>query len=215
MAPALVGLLLNDELGRGDGVGHAQGLGVAQAHAVLRAAGGMEGVLHGHGHLLEREDRVTTQVASGIAHRKIEVANVVERLGRVLVGEVVILQLGTNVEQVAGLLGLMEHATQRSARVAGEGLAIGSAHVAEHTGDAVVARTPRQNLEGRGIRERQHVGFLGRGKASMAEPSKPMPSSNATSRSSGLMAKFLRRPRMSTNHRRTKRMSRCSTERST
>ena len=35
VATALVGLLLNDELGRGDGVGHAQGLGVAQAHAVL------------------------------------------------------------------------------------------------------------------------------------------------------------------------------------
>ena len=98
VATALVSLLLNDELGRGDGVGHAQGLGVAQAHAVLRATGGVEGVLHGHGHLLEREDRVAAQVAGGIAHRKIEVAHVVERLGRVLVGEVVILQLGTNVE---------------------------------------------------------------------------------------------------------------------
>ena len=48
------------------------GLGVTQAHAVLRAAGGVEGVLHGHGHLLEREDRVATQVAGGIAHRKIK-----------------------------------------------------------------------------------------------------------------------------------------------
>ena len=35
VAAALVSLLLNDELGRGNGVGHAQGLGVAQAHAVL------------------------------------------------------------------------------------------------------------------------------------------------------------------------------------
>ena len=35
VATALVGLLLNDEFGRGDSVGHAQGLGVAQAHAVL------------------------------------------------------------------------------------------------------------------------------------------------------------------------------------
>ena len=212
MATALVGLLLNDELGRGDGVGHAQGLGVAQAHAVLRATGGMEGVLHGHGHLLEREDRVAAQIASGIAHRKIEVAHVVERLGRVLVGEVVILQLGAHVEQIAGFLGLAEHATQRIARIAGEGLAVGGAHIAEHAGNAVMARTPRQDLEGRSIGKRQHIGVA---KPSMAEPSKPMPSSNATSRSSGLMAKFLRRPRMSTNHRRTKRMSRCSTERST
>ena len=125
----------------------------------------MEGVLHGYGHLLEREDRVAAQVAGGIAYRKIEVAHVVERFGRVLVGEVVILQLGTHVEQVAGFLGLVEHTAQGIARVAGEGLAIGCAHVAEHTGDAVVTRAPRQNLEGRGIGEREHVGFLGRGKA--------------------------------------------------
>ena len=121
---------------------------MTQAHAVLRAAGGVEGVLHGHGHLLEREDRVAAQVASGIAHRKIEVAHVVERLGRVLVGKVVILQLGAHVEQIAGLLGLAEHAAQSVARVAGKRLAIGSAHVAEHAGDAVVARAPRQDLEG-------------------------------------------------------------------
>lgn len=165
VATALVGLLLNDEFGRGDSVGHAQGLGVTQAHAMLRATGGVEGVLHGHGHLLEREDRVATQVAGSIAHRKIEVAHVVERLGSVLVGEVVILQLGTHVEQIASLLGLAEHAAQGIARVAGKRLAIGSAHIAEHAGDAVVARAPRQDLEGRSIGERQHVGFLGRGKA--------------------------------------------------
>ena len=53
---------------------------------------------NGHGHLLERKDRVAAQVARGVAHRKIEVAHVVERLGGMLVGEVVILQLGTNVE---------------------------------------------------------------------------------------------------------------------
>ena len=165
VATALVGLLLNDELGRGDGIGHAQGLGVAQAHAVLRAAGGVEGVLHGHGHLLEREDRVAAQVAGGVAHRKVKVAHVVERLGRVLVGEVIVLQLGTHVEQVAGLLGLIEHAAQGVARVAGKRPAIGGAHVAEHAGDAVVARAPRQDLEGRSIGKRQHVGFLGRSKA--------------------------------------------------
>ena len=82
-----------------------------------------------------------------------------------LVGEVIVLQLGTHVEQIASLLGLAEHAAQGIARVAGKRLAIGSAHVAEHAGYAVVARAPRQDLEGRCIGERQHVGFLGRGKA--------------------------------------------------
>ena len=116
---------------------------MAQAHAVLRATGGVEGVLHGHGHLLEREDRVAAQVTGGIAHRKIKVAHVVERLGRVLVGKVIVLQLGAHVEQGAGLLGLIEHAAQRIARIAGEGLAVGGAHIAEHAGNAVMARTPR------------------------------------------------------------------------
>ena len=116
---------------------------MAQTHAVLRATGGVEGVLHGHGHLLEREDRVAAQVAGGIAHRKVKVTHVVERLGRMLVGEVIVLQLGAHVEQVAGLLGLAEHAAQGIAWVAGKRLAIGSAHIAEHAGNAVMARTPR------------------------------------------------------------------------
>lgn len=132
VATALVSLLFNDELGRGNGVRHAQGLGVAQAHAVLRATGGVEGVLHGHGHLLEREDRVAAQVARGVAHRKIEVSHVVERLGRALVGEVVVLQLGAHVKQIASLLGLVEHAAQGIARVAGKRLAIG-VHTSQNT----------------------------------------------------------------------------------
>ena len=82
-----------------------------------------------------------------------------------LVGEVVVLQLCAHVEQVAGLFGPVEHAAQGIAWIAGKGFAIGSAHVAEHAGDAVVARAPRQDLEGRSIGECEHVGFLGRGKA--------------------------------------------------
>ena len=52
-------------------------------------------------------------------------------------------------------------------------------------------------------------------KPSIAEPSKPMPSSKATSRSSGEMAKLLSRPSTSVNLRRTKRMPRSSTVRIT
>ena len=36
---------------------------------MLRAASGVEGVFHGHGHLLEREDRVAPQAASSIARQ--------------------------------------------------------------------------------------------------------------------------------------------------
>ena len=52
-------------------------------------------------------------------------------------------------------------------------------------------------------------------KPSTADPSKPMPSSNASSSSSGEMAKDLRFPSTSENHSLTKRMSRFSTVRRT
>lgn len=54
-----------------------------------------------------------------------------------------------------------------------------------------------------------------RAKPSMAEPSKPMPSSNACSSSAGATATDFRKPSTSVNHRRTKRMSRSSNVRST
>ena len=82
-----------------------------------------------------------------------------------LVGEVVILQLGTNVEQVAGLLGLVEHTAQGIARVAGKRLTIGECTRRRTRGLRRCGSAPRHDLEGRGIGERQHVGFLGRGKA--------------------------------------------------
>ena len=54
-----------------------------------------------------------------------------------------------------------------------------------------------------------------RAKPSIDEPSKPMPSSNASSSSSGEMANDFSVPSTSVNHRRTKRMSRSSTVRRT
>jgi hypothetical protein len=54
-----------------------------------------------------------------------------------------------------------------------------------------------------------------RAKPSMAEPSKPMPSSNAASSSAGATETLLSVPRTSVNHRRTNRMSRSSSVRST
>ena len=54
-----------------------------------------------------------------------------------------------------------------------------------------------------------------RAKPSIAEPSKPMPSSNADSSSAGATETLFSVPSTSVNHSRTKRMSRSSSVRST
>ncbi len=125
----------------------------------------MEGILYRHAHLLEHQYGVAAQVTRGVRLRKIKVAHVIEGQRLVLVSEVVILQLSTHVHDKAGFFGAMEHATQTLARITLKGLAVGSANIAEHAGSTIVTRTPRQYLEGRGVRERQHVSFLGRSKA--------------------------------------------------
>ncbi|CAB5159055.1 unannotated protein [freshwater metagenome] len=54
-----------------------------------------------------------------------------------------------------------------------------------------------------------------RAKPSIAEPSKPMPSSNAFSSSAGAMATDFKKPKTSVNHKRTKRILRSSMVRRT
>ena len=66
---------------------------MAKGDAVLGATGRMEGVLHRHAHLLEHENGGATQVARGIGWSEVEIANIVQRLGRGLVREVVELEL--------------------------------------------------------------------------------------------------------------------------
>ena len=138
---------------------------MAKRDTVLRATGRMEGVLHRHAHLLEHENGGATQVARGIGWSEVEIANIVQRLGRGLVREVVELELGAHVHDVTVFFGLLKHTAQALARIAGKRLAVRRAHVAEDAGDAVMARAPRQDLERGGIGEREHIGLVGRGKA--------------------------------------------------
>ena len=158
-------LQADDVLGGHDSVGHGERLGMAKRDAVLGATGRMEGVLHRHAHLLEHENGGATQVARGIGRSEVEIANIVQRLGRGLVREVVELDLGAHVHDVAVFLGLLEHTAQTLARIAGKRLAVRRAHVAEDAGDPVMAGAPGQDLERGGIGEREHIGLVGRGKA--------------------------------------------------
>ena len=116
-------------------------------------------VLDGDAHLLEREDGVAAQVARVVERGEVEVAAGVEHLGARGVLEVVVLELGADVEDVAHVRGALDGAREHVARVALERGAVGAADVAEHAGDRVGLRAPRQDLERGGVGERQHVGF--------------------------------------------------------
>ena len=122
-------------------------------------------VLDGNPHLLQGENRVTAQVGGHVVGGQIEVAGVVDRLGRLAVLEVEVLDLGADVHDVAGICRLLDHAAQHVARVAVELHASGRADVAEHAGNAVVFGPPRQDLERARIGKREHVGLGAAGKA--------------------------------------------------
>ena len=125
----------------------------------------MEGVLHGDGHLLERKRGLAAQIVCHVARRKVKVAGGVERHGIHVVVKVEVLNLGTNVEDVALAVRALEDALEAAARVAGKRLARRRADVAEHARHAALGGAPRQKLERLGIGEGEHVRFLEASKA--------------------------------------------------
>jgi hypothetical protein len=84
---------------------------------------------------------------------------VVQELGPVGVLEVEVLELRPHVEPESHLRRAVELPLQDVARVAVECVAVRVVDVAEHPGD-VLLRSPRDDLEGGGIRPSHHVGFL-------------------------------------------------------
>ena len=158
-------LLLDDQARRHDVVSAAHSLGEAQLNDVLGRTAAVEGVLHGDGHLLERERGLAAQVVGHVARRKVKVAGGVERHGIHIIVKVEVLDLGTHVEDVALAIRALEDALEASARVAGERLARRRADVAEHTRHAALRGAPRQKLERLGIGEGEHVRLLEASKA--------------------------------------------------
>ena len=144
-------------------VGHLQRVGVAHVDLVLAGADLVVGVLGVDPELLERQHRLAAQVRAGVERRQVEVAAVVEHLGRLRVTEVEVLELGADVEVVeAHLLGALERAAQHVARIALVRRPLGRQDVAEHPPDAGLLGTPRQPRERRRIGLRDHVGLLDR-----------------------------------------------------
>ena len=139
--------LLHDEAVGHRVVGHRQRVGVAQVDLVLAGRDFVVAVLDADAHLLEREDRLAAQVAGDVERRQVEVAALVERrraLSDVL--EVEELQLRADVEGEAEVGGALELALEDVARVALERRAVRVLDVAEHAGDAALARAPGQEL---------------------------------------------------------------------
>src|ERR671921_888633 len=87
--------------------------------------------------LLQRQDGLAPDVGAGVERREVEVAAVVEHLGRARVLEQEVLELGADVERVeAHVAHALLGAPEDVARVALVGLALGRADVGEHARDA-------------------------------------------------------------------------------
>ena len=116
-------------------------------------------------HLLERDLDVAPAVLAPVDRRDVEVRRRVVRVdGRVAVGvelEEEELGLGADVHGVAQVGGLLEHAPQVRARIAGERLAVGIGDVADQAGGAGrLGAAPREHRVGRGVGQEVHVGLL-------------------------------------------------------
>jgi hypothetical protein len=100
----------------------------------------------------------------GAARHVVEVAGGVDRHRAARVERArlqqVELDLGVRVEGEARVVRLRERALQHVARIGGGRLPVGREDVAEHAGGRVDLPAPGQDLEGAGVRHRQHVGLV-------------------------------------------------------
>ena len=164
------GLLLDHQAGGHDVVGTAPGLGPAELDAVLGRCLGVEGVLHRDGHALEHERRVAAQIAGGVPRREVEVSCLVLRNRLHGITEVEVLDARSCAGHIALLVEVLEDTRQHGTRISLERLAARRLDVAEHAGGTILARTPRQHLEGIGCRKGEHVGLLELGEAIDGRP---------------------------------------------
>ncbi len=121
------------------------------------------GVLDVDAQLLQRQHRLAAHVRAGVQRRQVEVAALVQHLGRRGVSEQEVLELRAHVERVeAHRLRALDRAAQHMARVALVRGFLGRDHVAEHAPHALLLRTPRQHRERARVGHRDHVRLLDR-----------------------------------------------------
>ena len=117
-------------------------------------------VLNGDAHLLKREHRFAAKVGRVVERRQIEIAALVDRLGRGIALEAEILDRRADIDRIAHRACTLQHIHEHMARVAGSRRPVGRAQIAEHARHAIVARAPRQHLERRRVGMHEHVGIL-------------------------------------------------------
>ncbi len=143
-----------------DVVGHLQRLVVAQVDLVLAGADLVVAVFDVDAEVLERSDGLLAQIDGEVSCGHVEVRAVVEQLGALIVREVVVLELRADVEGEAEIRSTLEHALEHIARISGIRRAVRAFDVAEHRRHERALIAPRQDLQGRGIGHRDHVGLL-------------------------------------------------------
>ena len=123
----------------------------------------MVGVLDVDPELLQRQHRLAPDVRARVERRQVEIAALVERLGRAGVAEEEVLELRAHVERFEShRLGTFDRPSQHVARVTLVGGALGGDHVAEHACHPLLLGPPRQDREGAGVGHRDHVRLLDR-----------------------------------------------------
>ena len=158
----LVGDLLHGEAIGHHLVGHRERVGVAEVDLVLGRRDLVVDVLDGDPHRLEVLHGALAVVGGDVERRLVEVAALVEE-GRVVDRpEVEVLELRTDVEREPLVRGPGELTLEDPARVAVERRAVRLEDVAEHPRHRLLG-LPRDHLEGGGVGERHHVGFLDAG----------------------------------------------------
>ncbi len=157
--------LLDDQAVGHHAVGHLERLVVAKVDLVLARADLVVAVLDLDSEALERPNRLVAQVDGEVARGLVEVGAVVDDLGRDIVLEVVVLELGTDEEGEAQVRRALQVALEHVARVALVGGSVGPHDVAEHRRDRLAVLAPRQDLQRGGIGQRHHVGLLDPGES--------------------------------------------------
>lgn len=142
-------------------VGHRERVGVAQVDLVLTRRHLVVVVLDLDPHILEDLDRLAAEVGAEVHRDHVEVAAPVEDIGRPVVLEVEILQLGPDHPAVTEVGGVLQGALEGIARVALVRVSVRRDDVAEHPGlAAFVLRSPREQAEGGRVGHRDHIALL-------------------------------------------------------
>ena len=148
-----------------DGIRHLERLVVAKVNLVLRRADLVVAVLDLNAEVLEVANGLLAQVDCEVAGGHIEVTRTVQHLSGLVVLEVVVLKLRTDVEGVPQLGGLAKYALEHVAWVTLVRGPVRLDDVAEHGCDETVILAPGHNLQGSWIWHRDHVGLFDASKA--------------------------------------------------